>query len=770
MNDSSTPSSHLRFPLLGPNATVFVASACIMILEIVAGRVVSKFLGQSLYTWTSIIGVVLAGISVGNYVGGILADRAQPRRTLAIMFLISSASCLLIPMLNHVMGEWRLLWEASWPTRIFWHVTGTFLLPSLLLGTISPLVAKIALERSDRVGKTIGNVYAWGAAGSIFGTFLSGYLLISLLGSIAVVCVVSSILAVMALVYFPRRAMATTWVVLTFLALYFSVGVTGFARKVGTSMFLREALPEKTVWFEESQYTRVLIEDVTPYERVMYLDKLAHSSINTNDPSRLMAGYPWIFEAVTQAAYPEPDPLRALVIGGGGYVFPRHLEETRPGSYIEVAEIDPRVTQAAFDAFGLSASTNMRISNTDGRHRVQDLVDGKEGKEFEPFDMIYGDTINDAFPPYHLFTQEFNEDIATLLNQRGMYLVHVVDAFEHGHFLAAVIRTCRETFPSIDVIALNQSAEVRGSFMVVCSREPRDLKPALLDLQRRQGWKGAHLPVSTIEDLLERTRPVVLTDNHAPVEHLLMAAVKKETVDVIALHVKNAYSYLEKGKKSQDEPEAKSWKQRAVAEVEQARKYCPDCAQMHYEVGVMYLRYGDPDKAFEGLSLAIEHDPKHVDAMNFRAMILARSGALDQAVAEWGNALAIQPYSLSAHSDLANAYTLMKKYDLAEAHLRKALEIDPGSAYALLGLGNLRHKQKDAAGALKFYERALIADPRSMEAAANLALERIEQGQIEEAKEALKIAESIDPKNQFLQGIRQKISEKEQPASASSHN
>ena len=42
--------------ILIPCATVFFSSACIMILEIVAGRLMAKYLGATLYVWTSVIG------------------------------------------------------------------------------------------------------------------------------------------------------------------------------------------------------------------------------------------------------------------------------------------------------------------------------------------------------------------------------------------------------------------------------------------------------------------------------------------------------------------------------------------------------------------------------------------------------------------------------------------------------------------------------------------------------------------------------------------
>ena len=66
------------FSILIPSATVFISSACIMILELVASRLIARHLGSSLYTWTAVIGVVLAGITIGKYLGGRIADRFRP--------------------------------------------------------------------------------------------------------------------------------------------------------------------------------------------------------------------------------------------------------------------------------------------------------------------------------------------------------------------------------------------------------------------------------------------------------------------------------------------------------------------------------------------------------------------------------------------------------------------------------------------------------------------------------------------------------------------
>ena len=94
--DSPQAQSQSRFPLLLPNATVFVSSFCVMVIELVAGRIIAGHLGSSLYTWTSVIGIVLAGLALGNYIGGRLADRYEVRRTLAILFIAASAAAITI--------------------------------------------------------------------------------------------------------------------------------------------------------------------------------------------------------------------------------------------------------------------------------------------------------------------------------------------------------------------------------------------------------------------------------------------------------------------------------------------------------------------------------------------------------------------------------------------------------------------------------------------------------------------------------------------------
>ena len=168
--------------------TVFVVSLCMMAVELVAARMVAMHLGSSLYSWTSVIGVVLAGISIGNYAGGQIADRLDPRRCVAIVLMCGASLCLLAPPLNAWALDREFLWMMNWPVRVASHMALVFLWPATAMGMISPMVAKLALERTKRTGQTVGSLYAWGTVGSIVGTFLAGYWLIHSLGTVGTLC------------------------------------------------------------------------------------------------------------------------------------------------------------------------------------------------------------------------------------------------------------------------------------------------------------------------------------------------------------------------------------------------------------------------------------------------------------------------------------------------------------------------------------------------------------------------------------------------------
>jgi len=184
----------------------FVGSGCLLILEIVAGRLLAPTLGVSLYTWTSVIGVVLAGVSLGNYLGGRLADRWPNRCTVALIYVAASlaslASLLILGLVRYV-DNLELPEGAPAILQVLWLNALLFLLPSTILGAATPVLTRLSLRAVEEGGRVVGRIQAAASLGSITGTFLTGFLLISTFGTRRIVAGVALTLLVLAIVSRP---------------------------------------------------------------------------------------------------------------------------------------------------------------------------------------------------------------------------------------------------------------------------------------------------------------------------------------------------------------------------------------------------------------------------------------------------------------------------------------------------------------------------------------------------------------------------------------
>jgi spermidine synthase len=493
-----------------PNLIVFVSSACIMILELVAGRIIAPYVGVSLYTWTSVIGVVLAGISLGNYLGGRLADRWASSRLLGGIFLLgglSSLGILAVDVMDKLTALDRLtLSNLSLVVEIVALTTLLFFVPCAILGTISPVVAKLAVRDLAKTGRTVGKIYAAGSVGSIVGTFATGFVLISWFGTHAIVWGVALVLLSLGLLFL----LGNRWLLMLLSALILAGG-TMLAFRRG---WLRGPCTRETNYF----CIRVKEEekDGEPV-RVLFLDRLLHSYTSLEDPTKLVYGYEQIYAKVAAYRAQRDEHLRALFIGGGGYTFPRYMETVYPGSDIHVIEIDPGVTQVAYDLLGLSEDTSIVTYNEDARLFL-------EREPTDAYDLVIGDAFNDFSVPYHLTTKEFNDRVRAWLEADGLYVVNIVDG-AWGHFLHAYTHTLRQTFRHVYLAPTIESwrQSPRSTFVLIASDRPVDLA-AFETIDAGDGvplLARRLLSEEEIDTLLAEGRVVMLTDQYAPVEQML---------------------------------------------------------------------------------------------------------------------------------------------------------------------------------------------------------------------------------------------------------
>jgi predicted membrane-bound spermidine synthase len=466
---------------------VFIASFCTLVIELVAGRVLAPYVGVSLYTWTSIIGVVLAGISAGAYAGGWLADRKPAESTLGWLLLASGLTAMLIaPATTFLAADDGLLTNYGIATTLLQRVVllsfVLFFLPSFFLGMISPVAVKIAVRDLATTGRTVGKIYAFSTLGSIVGTFTTGFFLIARFGTKVTLIGTGAALIVTALVLggiFGRRGRALS-------ALVVAIALASAGLWPGTMEppHQRDALDQigalGVVHSEESEYYTINVErtvrdDTGSILNALHLDHLVHSYSDPDDPGYLEYEYLRIFSDIIDWTARRKPVFRVLFVGGGGYTLPRLIEQQYPNAEIHVVEIDPAVTRVAYRFFGVAHDTAIRTINADARWYAMHAT--------EPYDAIFIDAFNDLSVPYHLTTREFTAELRRLLAPDGVIAANVIDDYANGRFLASYARTLESLFGADQVAVLAEAPEdvesARSTFVVVASAEARSLVVAI---------------------------------------------------------------------------------------------------------------------------------------------------------------------------------------------------------------------------------------------------------------------------------------------------
>lgn len=490
-----------------PYFVAFSASACILIIEIVASRLLAPTIGVSLYTWTSIIGVVLAGISAGNYAGGVIADRLPSQATLGVLLmcagLTSAAALPLVDVAALLYDGLHIL------PRIVLMTATLFLAPSVILGMVTPVVIKLRLRDLDSAGNVVGKIYAVSTAGSIFGVFATGFALIQWFGTRPILLGVAVFLTALALAFgglWRLRSVGAR--LLPAVAVVAAVGVIGGSLKSECDV--------------ESNYFCINVREREiegRTVRALRLDQLVHSYVDLDDPAFFAYGYEKVFADIATAMGERDPKFRALFIGGGGYTMPRFIEAAYPRSRVDVIEIDPAVTEVAHAYLGMARDTGIATYAGDARMIAPTLPRGA-------YDLVVGDAFNDVSVPYHLTTLEFNAQVRALLRGGGVYAVNVVDKPQSGEFLAAVVATLQAGFPYVQVMRDDKGGwddDRQYTFVVAASLAPLEYDEIYFASHKagRGNPEARLMPGDRFAAWYGGKRRIALTDDFAPVDNLL---------------------------------------------------------------------------------------------------------------------------------------------------------------------------------------------------------------------------------------------------------
>jgi len=465
---------HRLWVLIAVQATVAAAS---LVVEIVAGRMLAPYVGMSLYTWTSIIAVVLAGFSAGHWVGGRLAElppdqalRANGWALLAAALTTGGALFLLRGMAGPVITT------VDHPVAVIVVLTTlVFFLPSFFAGIPAPILSHVAvLRHPDRAGRALGAMFAAGAWGAILGTLAAGFVFISWLGSTGTLVVVTVVYAALAL---HRRPDPCT---------------------------------------VESNYFCIRVVEQSPIgpERVMVLDHLVHGISSGDDPRAMLTVHAMMLDGLSRLRMEGRAAWSAFLIGGGNYALPRAWAAQDEPVNATVAEMDPEVTRSAAEHFWFDPAT-ATVIHSDAR-RVLTLSDTR-------YDIVIGDAFADIAVPEHLITQEFFALVRDRLNPGGAYIMNVIDHMDRLEALASVVATAQAEFEVVEIWAdpLHDPSEDRRVFIMVAGDAPTPV--SRFTHQHPVPRQAARVGAQSIRDLVARDTTVVMTDDYVPIARLMGA-------------------------------------------------------------------------------------------------------------------------------------------------------------------------------------------------------------------------------------------------------
>jgi spermidine synthase len=445
----------------------------------------APYFGNSTIVWANVIGLTLASLSLGYWLGGRLADRYPSPRALGILVtsaavLIALATLAARPILDvSVEGLDRV--SAGAAIGSFFGVLILFVPPVTLLGMVAPFAIRLAITAVETVGTVAGRLYAVSTIGSLLGTFLSALVTIPAFGTQRTLLASAALIGAGGAILLGRR-----WFVLA-AGLAALLLIPPGAVKAQTGL----------IFEDESRYQFIQVVEREGVRR-LYLDEgLATHSVWRQD--EVLTGGVWDTYLAVPDLLGRP-PESVAMLGNAAGTAARAYERFYPSAEVDGVELDPAVSDAGRRFFEMGEIGTLTVHDEDARSFLR--------KTDSSYDVIIVDAYRPPYVPFYLATQEFFELVRDRLNPGGIVALNVATTPDDhslaegiGGTLATVLPRAMAWQPlDFNQIVIGQNGEPTGGARPA---------PAAVD--------------PLVEDLRASLRPIEpsddpWTDDRAPVE------------------------------------------------------------------------------------------------------------------------------------------------------------------------------------------------------------------------------------------------------------
>jgi spermidine synthase len=480
----------VRGPQAALAALVFGAGTGSLATEIAASRLLAPYFGSSTIVWANLIGIVLAGLAVGYWLGGRVADRRPEPRLLGAIVLAAAVWVALTPFvarpfLDAAVGN---LDDASAGAVIgsFFAVLLLFAPAVVLLGMVSPFAIRLALTDVASAGTVAGRFYALSTAGSLLGTFVPALIAIPLIGTQRTLVGTAALLALSASFLLGRRVLVLAAALAALLVL-----PPGAIK------------PEPGLLHEEdSLYQFIQVVERPDGRRVLHLNEgvAVHSVWR---PDTVLTGGVWdAFLAVPSLL---ERPLRSVaILGNAAGTTARALGVFYPEARVDGVELDPAVSRVGRRYFGLGDNSRLTVHDADARPFLRSTD--------ERYDLIIVDAYHQPYVPFYLATREFFRLARDRLAPGGILALNVASVPGDDSLLDGISGTLTHEFDQVAVWPA-----LRFNKILLAFDEPAAFRRILLNDVPEPLRPLVNLYVRQVRPVTEKAkRP--WTDDRAPVE------------------------------------------------------------------------------------------------------------------------------------------------------------------------------------------------------------------------------------------------------------
>jgi len=484
----------------------FGSGAVVMSMELIVSRILTPVFGSSTYTWGSLIGLVLTGLALGYFLGGKISDKDPKFRKICSIIFSAGLYVIFVPFIAPVILGFTL---NDLPQNQFSSLFATFVLiffPTTLLGFVSPYVIKLGTVSLHQVGNVSGTLYSIATIGSIFGTFLTIFVLIPTIDVRTILFGLGITLMIISLLGLKKMPKILTIAIIIILFTPSSSIVTGLMPHMGTVLLETE-----------TQYSHLDIVD-SDNKRTLYLNGMRHSQMDKDNPNDLILTYTKYFH-LGKLFNSQLDKI--LFVGGGGFSGPKNFLENYPDSIIDVVEIDPGVIDVAKTYFSLKDNPRLQIFNEDARTFLVN-------SDYK-YDLIILDAYATDYVPFHLLTQEYFQILKEHLEPEGIVISNLIGSIEGdtSNLPSSVYKTMENSFSTVYVFTTAEnSLNLVQNLIFVATQEDNQLNEKELENLAIQNNANSilvdtqYLKNYYISGMRTETVPI-LTDAFSPVEVMI---------------------------------------------------------------------------------------------------------------------------------------------------------------------------------------------------------------------------------------------------------